>query len=1059
MPNTIKVKRGKSAALNTSTEKLQAGEILYNLDKNYLTVGAEDTDALTKKPVAAREIVGYTGDTDSKIGASTTEAYSIRYNDDSGVIVSSENNILSTPGTVKMQTPGKNASTITIRTGEVDPDGSAKPTIELSTSLSMPLTLALPWKSGTLATTDDITTSIATKLDNTNEDKVALKNNKSLSYTSEATANTIISRDANGAAEIEAGSTDKSIINKGFADSKYSQATNIDNGNGDNSLQQIADPKKNGKLKFPESSLYAKVLDPTLTLDSEPIGGQADFSVSLGGNSSAQAKRAIAGGTTTVARGPYSTVFGDNCVTLAAGSDSLAHGYQTVTDAPASHTEGSYTVVMNQKYVEGMFDPSTEPGQPGQPTEPSETPADTLSMDTRRGEAGHASGFNSYVSGFAGYTDGVSNVADGHISKASGRSNRAWSYLSKVDGYQSVVKPDDTDKDATGEGSWANGNNVQIIGAKYAYSGGTNNFVSKTSNNSFSYGTNLNVNGENQCIVGQYNSNDLNSIFEVGTGNSTSRHTAFRVTKDGKVCYDNAEIASLIEVDRRINTAGTSIESKINDVANSKLDRSGGVLTGTVYLTNGGMRIGTNSIALGDGIKDGHLYLGTYNEGSESNIFEVGSGADSTHRVNALSVTSAGQVQIANAPKDDNDAVRLKELKEKQDKLNPGVNLLGTDGIEITETDSEKIEISGKNFLIDRLPGTNTTGAKVIYSKGNGDGDWGTSFVRNSHATVNNAGDYAIVGYGGRNEIYVKTVVDDDFSAINKQYANRYYETLNYYSATAIPANADMDKYVTFGNYYANNAQGVTNLPSGIESKGNTLKLIVSMASSDIAAYQTLYVWSSDNGEFKGKYTRSTVGEGWNAWEKFSTDKDLESYYTKTESDGRYVKQTTGHNRVYATDSTGTDSDLGYSQSPANSTIVQYTSSGTVRTDNPTTDLDAVNKTYGESHYYQLTEGKTVSSSDTIDLNTYKTAGTYNLPASPKTNTPPDVGSATPGKLIVEYLYDNEHIIQSFYSLSNVGKQYRRVFDAMWSDWEEVATTSDIDNKKVFSVTIYEAGE
>lgn len=205
MPNTIKVKRGKSAALNTSTEKLQAGEVLYNLDKNYLTVGAKDNDTLTKKPVAAREIVGYTGDTDSKIGASTTEAYSIRYNDDSGVIVSSENNILSTPGTLKMQTPGKNISTITISTGEVDPDGSAKPTIELSTSLGTPITLALPWKSGTLATTDDITTSIATKLDNTNEDKVALKNNKSLSYTSDAVAYNIMSRDANGRARVADG--------------------------------------------------------------------------------------------------------------------------------------------------------------------------------------------------------------------------------------------------------------------------------------------------------------------------------------------------------------------------------------------------------------------------------------------------------------------------------------------------------------------------------------------------------------------------------------------------------------------------------------------------------------------------------------------------------------------------------------------------------------------------------------------------------------------------------------------------------------------------------------
>ena len=229
MPNTIKVKRGKSAALNTSTEKLQAGEVLYNLDKNYLTVGAEDNDALTKKPVAAREIVGYTGDTDSKIGASTTEAYSIRYNDDSGVVVSSKNNILSTPGTLKMQTPGKNASTVIINTGEVDSDGSAKPTIELSTSLSMPITLALPWKSGTLATTDDITTSIATKLDNTNEDKVALKNNKSLSYTSEATASTAMSRDANGRAKVADGVADRDIatvgqLNTGLND-KYTKPT------------------------------------------------------------------------------------------------------------------------------------------------------------------------------------------------------------------------------------------------------------------------------------------------------------------------------------------------------------------------------------------------------------------------------------------------------------------------------------------------------------------------------------------------------------------------------------------------------------------------------------------------------------------------------------------------------------------------------------------------------------------------------------------------------------------------------------------------------------------
>lgn len=1078
MPNTIKVKRGKSAALNSSTEKLQAGEVLYNLDKNYLTVGAKDNDALTKKPVAAREIVGYTGDTDSKIGTSTAESYSIRYNDDSGVVISSENNILSTPGIVKMQTPGKNVSTITIRTGEVSPDGSANPTIELSNNLGAPVTLTLPWTTATLATTDDITTSIATKLDNTKEDKVALKNNKSLSYTSEATASTIMSRDAKGAAEIEVGTTDKSIINKSFADGRYSQATNIYNGSGDKSLQQTADPKKNGKLKFPESSLYAKVLDPTLTLDSEPIGGQADFSVSLGGNSSAQAKRAIAGGTTTVARGPYSTVFGDNCVTLAAGSDSLAHGYQTVTDAPASHTEGSYTVVMNQKYVEGMFDPSAEPGQPGQPTEPSETPADTLSMDTRRGEAGHASGFNSYVSGFAGYADGVSNVADGHISRVGGRSNRAWSYLSKVDGYQSVVKPDDTDENATGEGSWANGNNVQIIGAKYAYSGGTNNFVSKTSNNSFSYGTNLNVNSENQCIVGQYNSNDLNSIFEVGTGNSTSRHTAFKVTKDGKVYYDSAEIASLIEVDRRINTAGTSIESKIRDVADSKLDRSGGVLTGTVYLTNGGMRIGTNSIALGDGIKDGHLYLGTYNEGSESNIFEVGSGTDSTHRVNALSVTSAGQVQIANAPKDDDDTVRLKELKEKQDKLDPGVNLLGTDGITIDKAaDSEKIEISGKNLIKDPYPGINVTGASIINYKPYDSADWGSAFVRNTHNLVNNAESGSIVGYDNNGVIYAKTTSDDDYSVVNRKYADENYvkSSENFVKAFTIPNGASS------GTLTADVKQKLCN-PDGHNYYvyDDTSEMILKYSfneDDEIIQYKAIYLINDKAYEItmqifpsNGKWTRSqTILKGVTANPTLTgTEAELTGLkvggtdykipVTKEYVDDGFVRKITGSSQVYSKGSDGVDGGIGYSQSPANSAIIQYTSFGTVRTNDPVNNLDSVNRLYLEFNAPSLKSYCSIIPSDG-NANSYTSAGTYVCDAYSTTlvNFPAEFNA---GRLYVLYgTQASAYPIQIAFPYNSSSIYIRNQFENNWSAWSKLATTNDVDNKKIFSVTIYEAGD
>lgn len=67
---------------------------------------------------------------------------------------------------------------------------------------------------------------------------------------------------------------------------------------------------------------------------------------------------------------------------------------------------------------------------------------------------------------------------------------------------------------------------------------------------------------------------------------------------------------------------------------------------------------------------------------------------------------------------------------------------------------------------------------------------------------------------------------------------------------------------------------------------------------------------------------------------------------TKEYVDNGFVKKVTSNNRVYATDSTGKDSDIGYSQSPSNSAITQYTSSGTLRTNTPTFYLDAANKKY-----------------------------------------------------------------------------------------------------------------
>lgn len=103
-------------------------------------------------------------------------------------------------------------------------------------------------------------------------------------------------------------------------------------------------------------------------------------------------------------------------------------------------------------------------------------------------------------------------------------------------------------------------------------------------------------------------------------------------------------------------------------------------------------------------------------------------------------------------------------------------NLVGTDGIVIDKaSDSEKIEVSGKNLIKDPYPGTNNTGANIVNYKPYGSSDWGSAFVRNTHALVNNAESGAIVGYDNNGVIYAKTTSDDDYSVVNKKYGDENY--------------------------------------------------------------------------------------------------------------------------------------------------------------------------------------------------------------------------------------------------------------------------------------------
>ncbi len=113
--------------------------------------------------------------------------------------------------------------------------------------------------------------------------------------------------------------------------------------------------------------------------------------------------------------------------------------------------------------------------------------------------------------------------------------------------------------------------------------------------------------------------------------------------------------------------------------------------------------------------------------------------------------------------------------------------ILGTDGITIDKAaDSENIEVSGKNLIKDPYPGVNNTGASIINCKRFRLADWGSAFLRNTHALVNNANSDSIVGYDNNGIIYAKTTSDDPWSVVNKEYAEDNFRKVVTGSASEI---------------------------------------------------------------------------------------------------------------------------------------------------------------------------------------------------------------------------------------------------------------------------------
>lgn len=336
---------------------------------------------------------------------------------------------------------------------------------------------------------------------------------------------------------------------------------NIKDGTGNGSLNQIKDgtgttfsiDDSSGNSKNPNA--YA--LDNTIKGDIV-FGGVGDYSTSLCGKSSAQGKRSVAQGTTTIAKGNYSHAEGDNSVALA--PDSHAEGYATTTSGDASHSEGDNTVAQgNKSHAEGL---STKAIGEASHSEGKETSAESYASHTEgyktrtTKEYAHAEGENTLASGQAAHAEGVYTVASGNASMAVGSYTKALGY-----------------------GSFACGAATQAIG-EY----------------SFAQGYQTKASSPRQAVFGTLNSDDENALLIVGNGDGNGRKNVFTVNKDGtttisKDPVNDFDVATKGYVDRKpgINKVGT-----VTKVNGTSPDSNGNVQLNIPTVNNGLLTIQRN---------------------------------------------------------------------------------------------------------------------------------------------------------------------------------------------------------------------------------------------------------------------------------------------------------------------------------------------------------------------------------------------------------------------------------------------------------------------------------
>lgn len=210
--------------------------------------------------------------------------------------------------------------------------------------------------------------------------------------------------------------------------------------------------------------------------------------------------KSVAEGYYVTASGNYSHAEGDE--TLASGDFSHAEGGGTTASGINSHAEG-YETLASESYAHAEGNDTTASGN-----------------------GAHAEGFGTTARGKGAHAEGNESIASGSFAHAEGNNAIASQTGAHVEGSHTS---------ASGNYSHAEGS-ATTASAFCAHAEG--NSTTASGSHSHASGEDTVAGYDNQTVVGQYNNNKSDTLFEVGNGTDDStRSNAFEVYANGDINY------------------------------------------------------------------------------------------------------------------------------------------------------------------------------------------------------------------------------------------------------------------------------------------------------------------------------------------------------------------------------------------------------------------------------------------------------------------------------------------------------------------------------------------